>query len=528
MVLLHEEISKLLCKWKNNEWATCAQKKAFGQYKELTLQMLGNCQLSDKEDCLRLSIKDDWDGDYVGSVSPEMAERYGNPHFPVWPYDRDIFRISLFFHLDIYRALVLMMKSRWEQFIYRLKIEGRINDGKELFETLKADDDLNQYQTEFIQIVEYESDFRAIFSLAESYQRSASWAHHNRTSLTNMLYAMIIAKVHLCAIDSDEVQCFIKQQEKETADASSNGFDVAKEYHRVKEQWVKLSVMIEKLLVDIATLREKNAFVKAKWASEFAGKWVRLLEMESEYRSLSLFINVKEMNPKMSFESVKEIAVVENEKQRKALEEETKQLRWFEGLNKMITRGVSIGSDVNKADTTAYIAENQKLRAKLLRNIYMLTHPDRTVNENFTVHQAEELLMLYQCVTQQTETDGREMTVGMLENVLERAEKVWDKMGVDFVYTQMFPDTNEPEKMIDEARQRIIDLEEKEADIRNEMFVLLHDEEVRKKGEDIQSSTSIQNRHIKLDQSKEIIQKKIESLRAKIDLLFGKGGWIWS
>jgi hypothetical protein len=209
MKMVHEEISDLLAGWKDNLYATPAQRMVYGTEKGLARKMLGNEKLDDGRDCLRLLRQDGWDGGYVGSVSPETARQYFFDH-AVWPDERDLFRIGMFFHIGLCRTLALIIKGQWEQFLVRRLKQDEAETEVSAISLIKSCEDDEKYREEFEKKLLDKADNMVldIDALYDIVQSHGEYLHHegyDKTTFTGVIHSMAAARLYTADINGKTI-----------------------------------------------------------------------------------------------------------------------------------------------------------------------------------------------------------------------------------------------------------------------------------------------------------------------------------
>ena len=384
MKMVHEEISELLCGWKDNDKATAAQREAYDQSRKLTRKMLGNRKLDDGRDCIRLLRQDGWDGGYVGSVTPVTASHYFYDD-TIWPSDRDIFRIGMFFHIGFYQTLALILKSRWEQYLLKRMIEDKKDGGDSIINLIKTNEDTKGYKDAFVQAVhEYECeeaqkaekavDSDALYRMVQAHGGYAEKMGYDATDFSILIQNMLVAGLFIQDITGETMDVFIERQNKEKEMLSGKEEDVKKRYAQMKARWFTQINLIEQLLQKQEDIRQSNAQIIAKWAVEFDKKWTELCRLENEYHELSLYREIKEENPSYSFVEVKQIAEENLAQKRNQLEEEIKAIGHYELMYKMHQRGFKVMGNAQLRRRRRVRAGNkEKAEKNAVQNLYAHT-----------------------------------------------------------------------------------------------------------------------------------------------------------
>ena len=198
----------------NNEQATKAQRQAYGQG-ILPPQKLSGGETEIGEDNLRLLEQDGWDGDNVTGLPAAQIDLFFQGS-PVWPDERDILRIGLFFHDGFFDTLALILKGNWERFLYER------NEQLGAAVAAKSADD-ETCLIEFSQRIEELVDCNQLFDMMQQHQRYAEKNGFDRVSLLNLVHAMVIARLQTAKAGGPELKAFSQNQVKEKTDAGRQG-----------------------------------------------------------------------------------------------------------------------------------------------------------------------------------------------------------------------------------------------------------------------------------------------------------------
>lgn len=525
MKLVHEEISDLLSGWKDNLSATQAQRMVYGTEEGLSRKMLGNEKLDDGRDCLRLLRQDGWDGGYVGSVSSETARQYFFDH-PVWPGDRDLFRIGMFFHTGLCRTLALILKGRWEQFlVHQFKQDEPETEVSPvtLIENHESDE---KYREMFDQKLLDKSgntilDIDALYDMIQSHGDCLTSQGYDRTAFIGMIRSMMAARLYTVDINGKTMDAFIKLHEKEQLAISKADDATKQKYVQLKTRWYAQIQQIDELIKKQQDIRQDNSQIKAEWAAEFGEKQAQILKLKTDIYERSIELEIKALNPDFSREEVNQAAQQSIENQRQKLSEDLKTLSGFVILHKILRRGMRVVRDMPMDGFEKTAAELQQEKTQIIRKIYKRTHTDWTKHQDFNKEQRDELLGIFQNLTQIMDLQMMELSV--LEGILKRADRIWRQQGLDAALVEVFPEGDTMEAMAEEADKRLQELEEEESGLRNELHLLVEDEEVNRKATELYDAASIEKKHRMLDQQIEGLSNEKDRLNEEYDACFEAG-----
>jgi hypothetical protein len=293
--------------------------------------------------------------------------------------------------------------------------------------------------------------------------------------------------------------------------AFSKADDATKrKYVQLKTKWYAQINRIDELIKKQQDIRWDNSQIRAEWAAEFGDKQAQMLKLKTDIYERSIELEIKALNQTFSREEVKRAAQESIENQRRKLAEDLKTLSSFVIMHKMMRRGMRAVRDIPMDGFNKSAAELQQEKTRIIRKIYKRTHTDWTKHQDFNKEQREELLGIFQNLTQIMDLQMMELPV--LEGILKRADRIWRQQGLDAALAEVFPEGDTMEAMIQEAAERLKDLEEEESGLRNELHLLMEDEEVNIKAMEIYDAAGIEKKHRTLDQ-------QIEGLSAEKDRL---------
>ena len=164
--------------------------------------------------------------------------------------------------------------------------------------------------------------------------------------------------------------------------------------------------------------------------------------------------------------------------------------------------------------------EYEKNHKRILTKIYLMTHPDITQSQDFTEKQLKLLLDYYNQTNEIRDNKivNSKRSVDLLENILESVQNIWDNMGIDINDDTSIKGEN-IEEMINYLNKKINHLEEKEIELRNEMYTISNNNELNSKEIDLQTENNKKHRNTefkkiidKYEKVKEQCEKKVSSL----------------
>ncbi|MBN2878473.1 MAG: hypothetical protein JXN65_02475 [Clostridia bacterium] len=482
----HKELENYLENWGNNRKKTDAQRAMYP--KKIRRDMLGNEVIQDKngeKDCIRLLKEDGWDGGYVGSVAPQTAkEYYWKKDNQVYPQIRDLLRIGLFFHEDFYRILVLIIKSDCERYIYNCLLRDGLDGGIDsitLIENIKID---NKYLVDYAFDIRKRMKIDDLYNLFEEHNSLASVNGYDRSTFEALIMDIAVNKVQAYALRSEYVEKFISDRVKESHVLADEGFTDKELYYKLKQSWTELRSSIEQLLLQQDEIRERNYKIRATWSKSFGKLKIEEDTLLNVKEKLEYLINLKESNMDKSYEEIIQLVEATIGEKRKELEEEMRKIEFLISSAKMLDQKELLarigGSGMSMTDQMNMENKIKEMQKSLFWKVFKLTHPDKTKNENFTEEQILELETLFKSIGDLKETHNLDImeTMVLLESILRKVERIWSSMGVNTDDFEMDILNSDPAEIIKKLEIKLECLEEEEAKIRNEIFILLNDSEI--------------------------------------------------
>ena len=525
--LVNEEIGYYLTDWGNNPNKTTAQRDAY-PYSRINREMLGNDVIKNGKDSISLLGADGWDDEYVGSVSPQTARQYWwDKEFRVHPHNRDLLRIGLFFHIDFYRTLLLILKNEWEKYLYKRLVEDGLDYGTKEMELPKNTTDTNEYIVEFAGDIHKNLDVDQLFKLFRSHNNYAKNNGHNKDMFVSLINAMFISKLPLHSLDSEEVERFIIKCINEMRLVDKGGEKFKDDYMALRQEWTTLKNSIENCLLRQQRILERNYKTRAEWAKLFGEYEIKIKSLQEEKEELNGIINLKESDDKsLSYKKVKALAVESIKKRKKQLEEEREKIKWMLSCSKMLDQKEAIAAmfagSIPSAAQIEYSNKMASIYKKTLREIYHITHPDATKKKEFTEEQKKQLTNIFKELVDLKEQEGITMEESMpiLNELYRKANKIWKKMGLDSYDFDTDIMSGTPEELVKKLKVSILDMEEKETQIKNDIYVLLNDEDINEKEIKLASPQAIEKEEDWYSDEIKKLGKEVSEAKKDVNRLF--------
>ena len=202
---------------------------------------------------------------------------------------------------------------------------------------------------------------------------------------------MILADIHLVGIDSLEMQAFIKREQKSSELVQNASKEVEEEFWIVKNDWMQCHEEMGNLLMLTEQIRLKNAHIKWEFMLVFGKEYFELKTESIRYDKIKLKVEL--------FDSL-QVSTMEELEQMVA-EIETNMDMELTNLRMEILLAPCLHK--TECETTIIspgeLGKHHKECKRILREIWLLAHPDRLMNqkayENLTESQQQKLKELW-------------------------------------------------------------------------------------------------------------------------------------
>lgn len=381
VTLLHEEMNMYLMGWKDNEKVTPFQKLKWPQHIKITHGMLG----FENPNCLKLLKEDEYDGKPVGSLSDKMAKGFFDQSQDIWPPDRDLIRFAIFFHLNFYQALALVLKGQWEYSLGK-KINWKEDfEGRNRFEILRNGiDEIDRDNFVFNPGLYGRANASELYTLFQQHKGSASKEGYNETRFNTLIQLMIKHNIYLFSNNSPELTKFIKEQRNEQNALRKSSKEESDKYWQTKCFWLELEDEVGSLLLNLEKQRLDNADCERKWLAAFGHVYLPLLELEVKYHSLNRCLNLKKADESLSIEEIEELQIQIIKEEQEQLEQLKLDISFAQAIKDQNFR------DIGGEELSNYEEECRKI----LREIWRLTHPDRILSETVYKNSKKEIIRI--------------------------------------------------------------------------------------------------------------------------------------
>jgi hypothetical protein len=565
---LSEDLTKLIESYGDNPFISEHQRKiwkAEGRKKAITHAMFGN----DHERALQLLKVDGYDGHPVGSLRGRSAEsfwNYNDNH--VFPPIDDLIRLGIFMHLDVYRILALALKGNWEEFFAREICEWRANVGKDLSELLQQEKEMEEALSRFnpdtgqlfyllldhasIDITKTKSTLaqdtrhglQTLDAVVEDVmeklpQYGIRWlveARYSPDSFDTLVQTMLLNKMHWMATDSGELNHF-KEHAVEEIVVCIQGTDKERHsYWRLTQARIQLLMNLDDVYLQVEGLRLQNQATRSKYLSIFGEHEIALREASFRCYELEQKILLKRADPELSWDDLDEQIQRNLDEMRKELDELKDAAQFADLIDEKnqiwgnVAQAIGFSKPLTDKDKAAYIQECKKI----LRDIYMLIHPDRLktdpVYEKLTSEQRKELEDILHKVLEIKDTDLRPGTFiesryrspAVLREILDRVRSILELAGINVNPGLEIKGDTLPERLswLEEDIKRI------EGYIRSaklELQAMMSDEDIQQKRSIISNEDKHEDIKKEMEEQTAEYVKKAEELDAELCELMGEG-----
>lgn len=491
---LTQDILQLVKDWKTNPYRTNSQLRNWPD--ENIIEQLG----CDGENCLRLLSSEGYDDQPVlrfiknSTIFECITNRQPLPLY----YD-DIMRAAHFFHLGEFKALLLLVKLRWEEYLKKDNIcFDLVENAEELVHRYLEDD------SEFELL---ENTTKAL----DSYFDFSKNTGFSGNLYSNLLRHIVVTRIFFCSVSSKESEAFIENQNELISLFKEENEQYNETFHARNKQWLKLVQTAEQLHLKLEEQRVQDAMLEKKWLSVFGEIYFKLLNADYSCQSIKQQIDIKKSNPQMTIEQVAEA-------NKATIEANTEDLRKLEseiGLSHLFTAAMSDGNNTK-------VSEDMVIKyKKTLRSIWLKTHPDKLIDKQFTPEQLQTLQSYYLEVTEVSSTDRllNPLTLERLEKILEEIDRIYENIGLNIPMNASIRGVSLKEKAEWLVKQIAL-LDSEIIDIKNQLYVLSTNSTIRQKTESLKTPEIIELTKKQMFEKYEELSKMVTILKGDLEKLF--------
>ena len=360
-----------------------------GKSKAITQQSLG----CDSENCIRLLKECGFDGEPVCSQKNSTTRKWfesTNGH--TFPPPNDIMRLAIFFNLDIYESLHLVLKAEFEKYLIEGDKEWAYLKGTPFMELIsfyqddKNEDKLLSVFHDFRD--KYDSD--KTYALFEEHWHFASVNGYNRNSFSSLINQYFLAKLIFSKNNSQKIKNLAEQEKKLIAQMKFGTPETQETLWRKRCIWQVLLDDLDDVYFDIEKGRLRNAEVEQEYLRLFGDVIIIQIGLETTVKLLEMRIAYKRKEPELT----------DKELDQKILEIQNKLFEELEELK--LKKAVALDQTTMEAWSKCGVPmdgemlnEEISLCKKEIRTIRKLVHPDILMNnpeyKNLTDEQKMEL-----------------------------------------------------------------------------------------------------------------------------------------
>ena len=509
---LKDDLETHRVEWKTNPHTTAIQKKLWPQNRKIPWEALAK----KGKNHLILSEKDGFDGKPVGSVSVSAVRKYtacNEDHFH--PPDRDLVRYGVFFHLDPLQILHLVLKGQWEKFFpQKMKWENN-TDGKGFYDILRSchKEALDFSSSGFTVGLNKRAGKKELYGLFEEHGNLASSTGYDEDSFSLLIDQMIMSHCHLFGNCSPELKAFIEKEKSERIKLAAASPKLSEAFWIKKCCWIELDKELANLMIEIESLRLKNANIYQKWMKIFGHVYVPLVEAQNRYYQLDRCIRLKEADPELGLDEIEELEKEKRQEEFAKLEELKNEL--------LIAQITDISGLNGKELRGQELVDYEKECKKVLREIYKYAHPDSVNNYEFTENQAKKLRAYFEKAIQirSWEKGGSIRQLNALYDVLSEIKSLWEFMGLDIKEDAVIKGDS-LEEMIQWFEEKIQQLEKKRDYIWADMHVLAEDRDIKEKLACLSSDEQISKTLKQMEEKKSWFDEQIKLLEEQFMVMF--------
>ena len=283
--------------------------------------------------------------------------------------------------LNFYQTLSLILKHHWEAFVC---INSEV-PWDEIIKSRYGNVDLQDLKNKF------NPDSSMIYQELENDEKRVSKSGYDRRSFDTLIQEMILADIHLAGIDSYEMQEFIKREQKSSELVQNASKEVEEEFWIVKNDWLQCHETLGELLLLTEQIRLRNANITWEFFLVFGEEYLELKTESLRYDKIKLKVELFDSLQVSTMEELEQM-VAEIEAN---MDMELTNLRMEILLAPCLRKTEYETTIISPGE----LGEHHRECKKILREIWLLAHPDRLMNqkayENLTESQQQKLKELW-------------------------------------------------------------------------------------------------------------------------------------
>lgn len=563
-VPLADDLTTIIANYESNPWVPEAQRqiwKAEGRKQAITHGMLGK----DHPNALQLLEELGYDGQPVGSLKQRSAESfwfYNDNH--VFPPEDDLIRFGLFFHLDLYRLLALVLKGKWEAFYARELCEWKANVGRNLSDVFEQEEEMKDALTQFnpdthellsrllshgnVQPGSAESPLteavqqsgesletlgdQMVERMRESGIRWLVEARYGPEAFDTLVQRMLLDRIHWVATDSRELAHFSRKAVEEIVIWVTGTEEERQRYWMLNQARLQLLLDLDELYLQIERKQLENERVHYKYLNVFGEYEIALKEAMYRHYELEQKVLLKQVDPELSSDELDEQIRAKIEEMEDQLDELKQQAAWAPVIDKaddetlVYIPGIG-GVPIGPEEKQEYLEKCKKL----LRQIHLLVHPDRLQHDpvyaKLTPEQKDELDRIMKETSKIKARDllrpssfieSRYRSPDELQSILDRIKTILRNAGIDTEPDLEVPGETLPERL--RWLEKDIERQERYLDsAKVELQALMTSDDIRQKQAILANEAQHEEIKNELQQKTDEYNEKADELQAELDKL---------
>ena len=364
-------------------WAPVERRKA------ITQKTIGY----DDENCLLLLAELGYDGKPVSSQTSSTVRKWfetTNGH--IFPPENDVLRLAIFFNLDFYQTLHLLLKAKFEEYLLDHDERWEYLCGDSYLDILTSYNEENRRDEleEAVNIFRRSLKSEQLYFAFENLWGMASSAGYSRENFKTLLDTFFLENLLYSPNDSKKVQNFSEYQQMLIDQARFGTQEEQDSLWRKRCIWQMLLDNLDEIYIEIENTRLKSAETEQEYLKLFGLDIIRQTELEAEIYLLEMQVSLRRINPDITEDEL-EKKILEKQEE---LQNQLHELKLKEAYSQETTlmeawQQMGVPMEKGKLD------EEKELCKKEIRAIRKLVHPDILMNnpeyQNLSQEQKDEL-----------------------------------------------------------------------------------------------------------------------------------------
>jgi archaellum component FlaC len=413
--------------------------------------------------------------------------------------------MAIFFHLNAMQAIILLIKSQFGSFLVR---QSHRNDIDWITKTGVNEEFLPLFTEGCKELNELKSTWPLMnlhFGIDENLGL-------NEELYSQLIHHMMLSRVFYFGIQSNETQTFIGDQLHLIELLKTENSEFNDLYHARNKQWLFLVQTAENMHIKAEAQRLENAEIERKWLITFGDDWYELTRADLALQSAKRQLEMKQNNPSMTIQELEEA-------DRLMVEAEQNQLRNL-GMEITISQ---IYAEQAQWSSGGHQVDQKLLEQykKVLRLIWIKTHPDKVANKGFTAEQLEILTKFYQQATEMSAAERvvNPLNLQRLEQLLNEVDELYANMGLNLTLNTTVKGNTLKEK-VEWLELQIKRIEQELTQLKNELFSLANDTTIKQKEGALSTPQAIDDIKKQMVEKKKLLEFELGELKRKLNDLF--------